>query len=350
MTLRFWLLFLAVFMFKRQAQASSGTEGASFLDIPVGAGPAALGSAYSAMASNAYAPTWNPGGLGFIQNNEFAGQHLSYVDTIHYEYASFVHPLGKGRALGASVQYLGTGDVAGTDINGDPAADYSAHYAAYSLAYGQSLGDKLSVGVTGKMINAKISDVSANAYAFDLGSMYQFTKNLRLAGVLTNIGTRLTFIGQSDSLPFAFHLGAVYATKYSLNVAAEGVYQQTGLASFHTGLEWSPLAPVALRVGYKTDTLKGLSPLAGLTTGIGLNLWGYELSYAWVPLGDLGNTQYFSILCKFGESASAKRNLIHYQALKPHSSIENNEDFESIQQLMELFDERDKTASQFKLR
>ena len=33
--------------------ASTGTEGASFLDIPVGAGPAALGSAYTPLATNA---------------------------------------------------------------------------------------------------------------------------------------------------------------------------------------------------------------------------------------------------------------------------------------------------------
>src|SRR5450631_2020075 len=50
--------------------ASAGTEGASFLDIPVGAGPAALGSAYTALATNAYAPVWNPAGLGMLNGNE----------------------------------------------------------------------------------------------------------------------------------------------------------------------------------------------------------------------------------------------------------------------------------------
>src|ERR1035438_1454710 len=98
------LLGLAVFTCIRKAQASSGTEGASFLDIPVGAGPAALGSAYSAMASDAYAPVWNPGGLGLVQTNQFAAQQLSYLETINYEFASFVHPLGNGRSLGASIQ------------------------------------------------------------------------------------------------------------------------------------------------------------------------------------------------------------------------------------------------------
>jgi len=281
--------------------AASGTEGASFLDIPVGAGPAALGSAYTALASDAYAPIWNPGGLGLIENNQLALQHVSYLENMKYEFASLVHPLGKRRALGASIQYLGSGDIAGTDINGNPAAGFSASYAAYSLAYGQSFGNKLSLGVTGKIINAKISDVSATAYAFDLGSLFQLTKNLRLAGTLTNVGTKLTFIDQGDPLPLAFHLGAAYAlTKYDLTTSLEGVYPKNGLASVRAGMEWSPNPFLALRLGYRTDTLKGLSPIAGLTTGIGIKVLGYEFSYAFVPMGDLGNTQYISFLMKFG--------------------------------------------------
>jgi len=303
-----------------------------------------LGGAYSALASDAYAPTSNPGGLGFLESDQLAGQHLAYIGSVHYEFASFVHPLGKGRALGASIQYLGSGDIPGTDINGNPAPDFSAHYAAYSLAYGQSFGDKLSLGVTGKMINAKISDVGANAYAMDLGSMYQLTRDLRLAAVLTNVGTKLTFIDQSDSLPLAFHMGAAYATKYHVNVTAEGIYRETGLASFHTGLEWSPMDMIALRLGYRTDTLKGLSPVAGLTTGIGLKAWGYEFSYAWVPLGDLGDTQYFSLLLKFGEPKTPKRNLIRIKDGNRDPSVKATDDTKPMDNLIELMDVQEKTS------
>src|SRR5262245_22944582 len=63
------------------AYAGAGTEGASFLDIPVGAGPAAMGSAYTALANNAYAPVWNPAGLGMLRGNELAGQHVSYLES-----------------------------------------------------------------------------------------------------------------------------------------------------------------------------------------------------------------------------------------------------------------------------
>src|ERR1035437_8584456 len=77
------------------AWSSSGTEGASFLDIPVGGAPAALGSAYTAQANNAYAPVWNPAGLGFLHSLEFTGMHLSYLGPVSYEHAGLVVPLGE---------------------------------------------------------------------------------------------------------------------------------------------------------------------------------------------------------------------------------------------------------------
>src|SRR6266850_89122 len=78
--------------------ASSGTEGAAFLDIPVGGGPAAMGTAYTALANDAYAATYNPGGLGFLDSTQFSGQHLSYIDTLHYEYLSFAVPLQRSKS------------------------------------------------------------------------------------------------------------------------------------------------------------------------------------------------------------------------------------------------------------
>src|SRR5438445_4072556 len=183
-------------------RASSGTEGAAFLDIPVGAGPAALGAAYTALAHHAYAPTCNPGGLSFLDSTQLAGEHLSYLESIHYEYLSFVHPLthtlsptsgGEGvrvrGAIGASVQYLGSGDINGMDASGNPTGSFSSYYAAYNLSYGQALSEKLSLGLTGKLINAKIDDVSAHAYAVDLGSMYKLQPHLTVAATLTNLGS-----------------------------------------------------------------------------------------------------------------------------------------------------------------
>ena len=332
---------LTLIVCTRLAQASEGTAGASFLDIPVGAAPASMGGAYTAQANDAYAPTWNPAGLGFLESNQLAGQHLSYLDSIHYEYLSFVHPLEKGSGIGASMQYLGTGDITATDNVGNNVGSFSAHYASYNLAYGRTVSDKLSLGVTGKLVNAAIDDVSANAFAADLGAMYRYDKKVTLAAVVSNMGTQLKFLSEGNSLPLAAKVGGTYQIKPQWMVAAEGVYSPSGLTGFHIGTQWNPMQPVALRLGYKTDTLAGLSPIAGLTLGLGLNVWGQEFAYAWVPYGDLGNTQYFSLVIRFGESPKVRMArehiaiVYHKQKAEPTYDGQNSED----DQLTQILDQ-----------
>src|ERR1035437_1771261 len=153
------------------ARASAGTESASFLDIPVGAGPAALGSAYSALAADAYAPVYNPAGLGFLPSNQIAAQHLDYLESVHYEFLSAAYRMEEGRGAAVSAQYLGSGDITGRDLNGDFSGNYNVHYGAYTVAYGQTLKPDVSVGIAGKIIEGKISDVGSMAYAADIGSL-----------------------------------------------------------------------------------------------------------------------------------------------------------------------------------
>jgi len=334
--------------------ASSGTEGAAFLDIPVGGGPAALGAAYTALANDAYAATYNPAGLGTLESTQFSGQHLSYLDSIHFEYLSFGVPLSRaqscsspascpGSALGGSIQYLGTGDINGLEADGTTPHDFSNYYASYNLSYGKSLNDKLSLGLTGKLISAKLDDVSASAYAVDLGTMYKLEKNLTLAATVTNIGSKLKFISNGDSLPTAVHIGGAWQLTPQWLVSSEVVYPKTGLASFHIGGEWRPIEMLALRTGYRTDTVKELSPLAGYSAGVAVQIWGQELAYAWLPYGDLGNTNYFSLVMKFGEAEKSKRNLIQYQHIKTHRTAKDSgeEIAPDYQQLMELLSDSD---------
>src|SRR5437867_2301136 len=79
------LLILTLSLASKGAYAGVGTESAAFLDIPAGAGPASLGGAYTALALDAYSAVWNPAGLGFLMDTQLAGQHLSYLESLHYE-------------------------------------------------------------------------------------------------------------------------------------------------------------------------------------------------------------------------------------------------------------------------
>lgn len=351
------LILISLFVVNSQARGAEGTKGAAFLDIPVGAEPAAMGAAYTALAKDAYAPVWNPAGLAQMQGTEITGQHLSYLESINYEFLGAAHHFGKesGKSLGASIQYLSAGDLTGRDIDGNETGDFHSYYSAYSLAYGQVLSDRLSLGVTGKAIQAKIDDVSAHAFATDLGAFYKLNDQLTLAGTLVNMGTKMKFIDQADSLPMAGHLGAAYRPNSQWLISSEAVYRAAGLASFHMGTQWEPISMLALRLGYRTDTLKGLSPIAGLSTGLGIRLWGQELSYAWVPYGDLGSTQYLSMKIRFGAEEEERRQMIQHQQVKKHRTVRdvhtnqkksgNNAEDPEYMYLMQLLTEEEQGAA-----
>src|SRR5947208_3663814 len=138
--LRGVLALLALFALASQTRvwAAAGSESASFLDIPVGARPAALGGAYGPLATDAYAPIYNPGGLGFADGTQVAGQHLAYLESIHYEHLAFLYPLKPGSVLAVSGQYLGSGDITERELDGSSRGTFSSHYGAYSLAYGRA--------------------------------------------------------------------------------------------------------------------------------------------------------------------------------------------------------------------
>jgi len=318
---------------------SAGTEGAAFMNIPVGAGPAAMGSAYTALASDAYAPTWNPGGLGFVPSTQVAAMHLIYLQSISYEYISAVHPLSNGRGIGFSAQYRTSGSIPETDINGNSLGSYTATAGAYTFSYGQHINNRLSLGLSGKYITSTIAGVSASAFAADLGSMYRVDDRLTLAAVLANMGPSLTYLNDSDPLPMAMHLGAAYRLRPKWLLTGETVFHVHGSFSANGGVEWDPMELFALRMGYRTDQSNELSAIAGLSMGFGLHFMGHEFAYAWVPFGDLGSTHYFSIVLRFGGRSGTMFSDGHPQLTKATPDRDSDEEINSLNQLLKEKDE-----------
>jgi len=283
--------------------SASGTEGASFLDIPVGGRPAALAGAYSALAEDAYAPVWNAAGLGSLPSAQVSAMHAVYAEVGGYEFASFVHPLGAHDGLGASARYFHAGSEAALDLAGNHAGTVSSHFGAYSLAYGHAFNEHLSLGAAGTLIDARLADASARAVAGDAGALYRVNDRIKVAVVAANLGGRLRYLEQADRLPESYRLGVLYAPHPAVSLAAEAAYDRSRTASERFGAEWRPVAALAVRAGYRTETARRSSALAGLTTGVGLTAWGQRFDYAWLPQGDLGQTQYFSVVLAFGPRA-----------------------------------------------
>lgn len=312
--------------------SAAGTEAASFLDIPVGAEPAALGSAYTARAENAYATIWNPAGLSRVEVPEISAMYLSYLVDTSYQQASIAIPLRMENqlplGLGLSVQTIGSGDIQGRNETGEITSNFSSRFSAYSFGGGAALSDKLSVGTAVKVIQEKISDASASAYALDGGLLYNLSPRLTVGAAVANIGTQLKLATQSDPIPMQFRGGAAWRINPDFHLLGEGVYRRNGLFTGHLGVEYSPSLMYALRAGYQTSHTKELGFMAGATAGLGFHWKGQELAYAFVPFGELGSTHYLSIVLRLTTEPRADRAYPGLTRIRKSQAEDDDVDFQ----------------------
>lgn len=345
----FYLAGLTYLLFRPTlSRAASGTEAASFLDIPVGAAANAQGAAYSAQANNAYATVWNPAGLGFLEGPEATGSHVAYLETVHYEHLGAAIPLPHddeagmpSQGVGAAIQYLGSGDIDSRDEDGNPQGTFTSAFAAYSLAYGQRVTDEWSMGVTGKWITEKISDATAKGYAADIGTLYRPSKQLAVAGVLANVGSKIKFVNEANDLPTAARLGATYLWRPQWQFSLEGAYRRSGLVSGHAGVEWRYGNMLSVLTGYNTARAKELGVAAGVSAGVSLYWLGQEFGYAWTPFGALGAAHTLSIVVRFSTKPRTERRALHADNIDDDFESMKNEHMSDRKDLYQLLNSND---------
>jgi hypothetical protein len=203
------------------------------------------------------------------------------------------------------------------------------------VAYGRAFGDRLALGVTGKWIHAKIDDIAADALAVEAGGLYRCSRTLNFGASVNNVGPSLKFLSDRNPLPTTFHGGFAWRPGPQWLASTEGVYSRNGAAGFRVGGQWRPLEAISLRAGYRTDNLQGLSPLAGVSMGVGIDVLGQEFAYAWAPYGELGSAQYFSLVARFGSREPAG-NLVQYRQIRRHRMDKNSPTDPELHQLMQL--------------
>jgi len=108
-------------------------------------------------------------------------------------------------------------------------------------------------------------------------------------------------VEQADSLPQNLKLGISYKLLNSnphsliLGFDIDKPTASDTSATLSLGTEYWYQGLIALRLGY----LSKEGDVKGLTQGIGIRYRGYEVDFANVPWGELGNVQRISLTIKF---------------------------------------------------
>lgn len=292
---------------------AKGTTGAAFLTMGMGARAVGMSGAYSAVAADASAVSWNPAGLVRAPELSVMFMHASYLADISFDYLSFAHSNGS-TAFGGSVAYLNGGNVEHTDAAGNSLGNFQPRDYAGALSYAADLEvlgaekGKYSFGVSGRYISSKLIE-SAGAFAFDAGLAARTSidgKVLRLALVAQNLGSGMKFDKESDPLPMTFKAGgALNMSKdwlLSADVAASrGNAPYVCAGAEHTAYRGGDLR-VLLRFGVSSLTLGDISGVNAVSGGLGVVARNLAVDYAVVPFGDLGLTHRLSLTMKFGSA------------------------------------------------
>ncbi|HBB66675.1 MAG: hypothetical protein A2X28_07545 [Elusimicrobia bacterium GWA2_56_46] len=294
---------------------AKGTTGAAFLTMGMGARAVGMSGAYSAVAADASAVSWNPAGLVRAPELSVMFMHSSYLADISFDYLSFTHSNGSS-AFGGAVAYMNGGSVEHTDASGNSLGNYQPRDYAGTLSYAadlEALGAEkgaYQAGISGKYISSKIIE-KASAFAFDAGISAKTGvggKVLRLALVAQNLGGGMKFDKESDPLPTTFKAGGALSIAKNWLIAADLVAPRGNAPYLCAGTEHTAYKDddmrVLLRFGANSLTMGDISGINGISGGLGVVVKNMAVDYAVVPFGDLGIAHRISLTMKFGGARS----------------------------------------------
>ena len=116
-----------------------------------------------------------------------------------------------------------------------------------------------------------------------------------------HLGTKMTFIEESFSLPVNVKFGAAYRLiDGALTLAVDANRPVDSYMNIGVGTEYKIMGIMNLRAGYRYTV--GGNPLgtaSGLRAGIGVEITDYKIDYAFVPYGELGQAHRVSLVASF---------------------------------------------------
>jgi hypothetical protein len=296
-----------------------------------------MGEAFTAVVDDATAMYWNPAGLAQAKKQEVTFTHNQWLGDIKHEFIGYCLPMGGNGTLGMNLTVLNVGEMPVTTVEqgGEAGEFFTCVDWAFALGYGRNLTDKVSFGVTAKVIQQRIWDMKASAFAMDLGiSAKTGYKSLRIAAALLNFGTDVQYSGgqlveeteyrdygsgpqqtqtievstSSSPLPLSYRLGLGYdfmdGPSHKLTGAFDYVHPNDGSEKQNLGVEYGFNKMLFARAGLRVDIDardddNAYSPTFGLGVNYGFGMLKTKIDYAFADYGPLSSVHRIALALAF---------------------------------------------------
>lgn len=297
------------------AVAAAGSTSANFLELDVGARPAAMAGAFTGLANSVDAIAYNPAGLARLPRGELTFMHNQYLPGMRQEWLAFAQPTADFGTIAVSLNTVAVDPFGAYTADDAPIGKVSASETALGGAYAIRLPFGVSVGAGGQILRSKLGNRTATSTALDFGAHFKPAPLIEFGAALLHVGPPLRYVSDDSPLPRTLKVGVAlhplfwlddlrvdqrFIDHVSLLLDASLPQDQSVLIASAVELAYGPLY---IRGGGRSGGYAG----PGYTAGIGLavsrldkNKPELDFDYAFVDYGELGQAQRASITLKFG--------------------------------------------------
>lgn len=281
---------------------SYGAENAgAFLKVGAGARALGMGSAFVAVADDAYASYWNPAGLAQLQDNSIGMMYSErFGRRVKDQFVSVAFP-----TMSFSVYRTSVGNIPevkwGADNKPEQIGTFTDEELAGFLSLAFRLEAHLFLGGNAKYIYHKLYGHQATGYGFDVGALVKATSWFYLGVTVRDVhGSVVKWTNESsheDTIPLSIKTGAaVRLLDNKITVACDVDLSDVDLTKkplLHIGGEVCPHKVIALRAGFSQHNSSDL-PKDCWTAGASFRIGTVQLDYGYTA-HTLGDIQRFSL-------------------------------------------------------
>ncbi len=266
--------------------------------VGVGARALGMGGGFTSLANDASAIYYNPAGLASLQWQEFSAMHMTLFEGSIFDYGGWVYPDLKLGGIGIGYMRIGTNDIVRrNDYTDEGTFGYSN--SEVILAYGKNLQGSVSAGLSFKIVNQSLDNLSDYGFGFDIGMMAHIRKKVSFGLLFRNlVPPELTLKNSSETSPISIVGGmAVHDLALSKTDRLAASFDLEKIENkeveVHTGVEFTLYNNYMLRAGYDRDNL---------SFGAGVQLERFRFDYAYKMLSYIEDSHRFSVSFLLGKS------------------------------------------------
>ena len=341
---KYTILLLGLFYFPFYCFAQNrGYKNYEILNTQVSARIVALGSnANSVKDGDLNFGIYNPALLDSNCDNQIVFNYANYLSNLNFGQVGFGKTLKNDLTLQASIQNIGYGNFAQTNIYGEVEGSFKANDYVFSVGAGKPIDSLFTIGANIKFVYSELEQYKSTALALDLSGIYCNVRNYVTATfMIRNIGAPLTSYteNEKEQLPLDIQFGVskklgkaplrfglmlenlqkwdlTYTNPASLNqtdplTGEKIVVKEAGFGKkflLHTIINTEVLITknFNLRFGYNYRRrqelkLENRPATSGITYGLGFRISKFHLSYGHATYNLGAGTNHIGVSVKFAD-------------------------------------------------